>query len=72
MGWEAPFLPHDSFFSQTSEAKLDDIEGYHYPDPVEVPRMTVKETRMAINTSHSNKAAGWDTITSRVLKLALQ
>jgi hypothetical protein len=59
-----------AFFPKPPEADLSDIEGFHYLEPKEFPRITEHEVREAIRSAPPDKAPGEDQLPNSVLKLA--
>lgn len=58
------------FFPPPPAATLGDIEGFDYPPPVQISRLTTKDDITAyIRRVKADKAPGPDTITNRILKI---
>ena len=59
----------EAFFPQVKEADLSDIQGHIYPNPVEWPRFTRREVRLALSMVAIRKAPGIDGIPNLVLNI---
>jgi ribonuclease HI len=55
------------FFPPLAQADLSDIEGYHYPPPIECPEITTHEIERAVLGSSPHKAPGADGIPNGII-----
>ena len=59
-----------TFFPSPPPADLDDLQGFTYPAPLEMPPLTAREISREIRRLKPDKAPGPDAIPNRALKMA--